>query len=129
MADHEVQSSPLLQEKAYRYIDQLYDSGVRVVVHVYNVVRYTPRGFWIDMYGSDSKFVLNGVGKRFAHLNQRDALHSYIARKSRQKSIYHHRMQAAEDALRIAQWMFDNDYVLEEFTTFGDMDIPLDLTP
>lgn len=59
----------------------------------YDIIRYTPRGFWISYLTihSDKKFILHptpdiviGVEKRFAYRDPKQALESYRMRKLRQ---------------------------------------------
>lgn len=95
---------------AYRFIDNLYSNGcdedgysygsfVKVYLHEYYVLKHTPKGFWIDNYGT-KRFVLNGARKKFAHLNIHDAKASFIARKQRQYKIYSAKIQRVMKALK-----------------------------
>jgi hypothetical protein len=49
----------------------------------YQVVRFTPAGCWLNVYGEE-KFVLSKARKKFAHPTKELALESFIARKVRQ---------------------------------------------
>lgn len=112
-----------MTEKHYRYHDILYESGPKISLDEFNVIRHTPKGVWIAVYGEE-KFVLNGVGKRFSHATKRDALHSYLKRKERQANIYYYRHQRAESCAKLAAWMLKNGKELERFEQFSEMDIP-----
>ena len=97
----------------YRYEDKRYaaydprndtlgPSHVKVDLHEYPIVNYTPKGAWIDVYGN-RKFVLVYGRKRFAHPTEDEAKASFIARKTRQAEIYRARVRDAETAIQIIE--------------------------
>ena len=72
---------PAYDEIVYRYVD---GSDI-IFLEKYGIKKRTPKGFWIDYYGTD-KFVLGNpqFGKRWAYEDKEIALNSYIVRKRRQ---------------------------------------------
>jgi len=56
------------------------DDRVYLELTAYRIVRKTAAGAWIDVHG-ESKFVLDGNGKRWAYESQEWALNSFIKRK------------------------------------------------
>lgn len=70
----------------YRYdthvVRRAYTTIVSVSPIAYPVLRYTPKGYWIEVDGYQKKFVLGGNGKRWAHERKDWALHSFRRRKS-----------------------------------------------
>jgi len=109
----------------YRYNDVAYStgydeyrdcsSGTRIEVELteYEVLRYTPKGAWINAspyrsatsfkHMKDEKFVLLSARKRFAHPTKEEAMTSFIARKKAQIRIYKARVKHAEEALKRAE--------------------------
>lgn len=82
---------------AYRYdaerfcigIDQFDRSmGTRVEVRLrqFPILRHTPKGFWIDVYGTP-RFVRREGQRRYALLTEPEARDSFQARKKRQMQI------------------------------------------
>lgn len=104
----------LVKNVLYRYEDYLEAAGVdewdipvgrprvRVVLHQFPVIRWTPKGAWISLGAGERKFVLLTARKRYALRTRREALLSFIKRKKRQCVILRARLRNAEDALRIA---------------------------
>lgn len=84
------------KDKMYRYSD----TGAVLRMDTFEVIRTTPRGKVINMYGKD-RFVLNDSRKRFAHETKELALASFIARKHRQISILSHQLDIAKKALNL----------------------------
>jgi hypothetical protein len=60
------------------------------------VVKVTPKGFWLDYYGS-RKFVRAEARKRWAYPTKQEALESFIARREKQLKIL--RSQISESTL------------------------------
>lgn len=83
----------------YRYSN---GTGDRIVLEVFPVLRHTPAGKWIDVYGVQ-KFVLDKSHKRYACETKEMALASFIARKQRQLRILRGQLKGAEAALAVAQ--------------------------
>jgi hypothetical protein len=111
-------------DRLYRYVDVAYASmsdeygesrgsgHLEVELKWYDVVRRTPKGAWIadcSPYGSlgsidgHLRFVLLTARKRFACPTKEEALESFIARKTRQASIYAARLDRARRAIVIAR--------------------------
>ena len=75
----------------------------RIVVHIhrYPIIKRTPCGMWIDVYG-DKKFVLLTATKQFACESIELAKQSFVARKKRQLAIYQAKMRKVVAALALA---------------------------
>jgi hypothetical protein len=67
----------------------------------YEVIRTTPKGVWIEYYGSE-KFVKLNARKRFACPTKEEALASFVARKEKQIRILKAQLRNAAEALRLA---------------------------
>ena len=92
----------------YRYYDYPSDDsliGVRIRCDSYNVIKRTPRGYWIgnrigSIFRDDKKrWVSSSSRKRFAYPTKKEALVSLIARKRLQIRILKYQLNGAEDAL------------------------------
>ena len=70
----------------------------RVSVLGYKVVRRTPKGVWLDYYGTE-KFVLRDAHKRWACPTKEEAMESFWARKRRQVKILRAQLQHIEAVL------------------------------
>jgi hypothetical protein len=101
-----------MSEVYYRFEDKSYSvlcgpteddyaSQLRVHCHQYPVVKTTPKGVWLNVYG-DRRFVLNEARKRFACPTVELAHESFKARKKRQIKIYESRIKDARQALVLA---------------------------
>lgn len=110
----------------YRYEDVHYAGGVdewgdlirgdgrtAVELREYRVIKETPKGVWIDATWRGQKFIRTNALKHWAVWSKEEALHSFIARKKRQRGIYATRHDRATEAIRIAEkmlpegWKFD----------------------
>jgi hypothetical protein len=76
----------------------------------YKVIRYTPKGYWIDLYNMDGqysewspepkmKFICCTAIKCYAYPTKELAKESYIARKKRQIAILSGQIERARDGL------------------------------
>lgn len=83
----------------YRYTN---GTGDVIVLDTYPVLRVTPAGKWIDVYGTE-RFVRDKAHKHFACETKELALASFIARKQRQIRILRAQLRGAEAALTVAQ--------------------------
>lgn len=73
--------------KFYRYHAAHYNDGQTVIdQQVFDLVRTTPCGHWIDVYGEE-KWVSKHSVKRFAYPTKKLAMESLVARKKRQLVI------------------------------------------
>ena len=68
--------------KFYRYENNRYSDGVRVHLHEFDLIKETPKGYWIYAWGS-KKWVSNSARKRFAYPTEQEARVSFIKRKER----------------------------------------------
>jgi len=104
----------------YRYVEIRYSSGLdqfdnplpgyelKLVLNTYKVLRHTPKGVWISMYGgisysTEQKFILLSARKRFACPTVEEALVSFKARKQRQIKILKGQLKQAEEALLLVK--------------------------
>lgn len=71
-------------------------SGPRLELYYFRVLRLTPCGVWIDVWGTE-RFVLLGATKKWACKTTDEALASLVARKRRQVSILTRQLREAEE--------------------------------
>ena len=102
----------------YRYVDRKpkgslsLHSGLRItngfdanVIRLeYPVLRETPKGVVLDT-GLNTRFVLNGTRKQFAHPDDKGALTSFMYRKKAQRNILRSQVDQVETALIVGQRM------------------------
>ena len=81
--------------------DELGPGEAHLYADYFPVVKETPKGCWIDVYGK-RKFVLNDSTKRYAYPTKELALQSFIARKRRQAGILRAQLKNAEGLLAYA---------------------------
>ncbi len=93
----------------FRYEERLDTRGVHVDIRVFNVVKETPCGYWIDLYNGlfeydkhSRKWVSKTAKRRFAYPTEHEALTNFKARKRRQIEILQSRIHYAKVALRMA---------------------------
>lgn len=101
-----------MSEMLYRYEMMRYSLGVDewdnpipgcrvdVSLHDYPIVKRTPKGAWIDIYGR-RRFVLLSARKQFACETPEQAARSFVARKQRQLRILQEQTKEVERALAI----------------------------
>lgn len=104
-------------ETAYRYDGLKYSWGtdefdnplpgcdIRVILREYDIIKKTPKGFWIN-YCKDTgknkfRFVLSNARKKFAHETIEAAAESFVARKERQIKILKAQLECAKKELCI----------------------------
>jgi len=96
--------------KYYRYHDARASTGseefgfssrVDLFVSEYYVIKETPKGVWIESYGT-KRFVLHDSRKKFAHPTIESARESFIYRKKRQIKILSAQLKNAQQALECA---------------------------
>ena len=75
-------------------------STTRVVLHKYPILKITPKGAWINIFG-DKKFVLLTARKRFACPTEEEAKKSFVARKQRQIQINNASIHRAQEAIKV----------------------------
>ena len=81
--------------------DELGPAEAHLYAGYFPVVKETPKGCWIDVYGK-RKFVLNDSTKRYAYPTKELALQAFIARKRRQCGILRAQLKNAEGLLAYA---------------------------
>ena len=102
------------KEYLYRYQEQTYSLGVNqfddplpgytlsVNLYSYPIIRKTPKGVWIDDYGKE-RFILLSAKKKFACQTKKEALESFIARKTQQIRILSNQLDQAKLAKKYAE--------------------------
>ena len=98
--------------KLYRYheddIGEGYGPRIRVRLYAFNVVRTTPKGYWISIpYSFKLKWVSSEAKKRFAYPTKEEALQSFRARKRRQVAILSYQLERAKMALNVSEGDID----------------------
>src|SRR5689334_1803181 len=82
----------------YRYDSIQTTDGISVWLQKYQVTKQTPKGVWIDIYGTE-RFILKNARKHYACETIELAKESFIARKNRQIRILKHQLRNAQLAL------------------------------
>ena len=89
--------------KFYRYTDIRYTDGVRVHLNEFNLVKETPKGYWIkhdwDWDDSDKRWVSKDGKNRYAYPTKKEAMVNFLARKKRQIEILEYKLNDARMAL------------------------------
>ena len=105
---------------AYRYVDRKgtdwssdecgephpTNTYVEITLETYSVLRYTPKGFWIDNHGKE-KFIGHHWRKKFAQLNLAEARHAFQKRKELQQKILTNQLENIDKvlyAIKDDQW-------------------------
>ena len=65
----------------YRYILEHWQGAAQITLREYKIVRYTPKGCWINIGYGREKWVANNSSSGFAKPSKRAALKHYISRK------------------------------------------------
>lgn len=92
-------------ETLYRAEINVYQSGygmrpyARVTMSGYRVVKETPCGVWIDVYGS-RRFVNLKLFRKWAWPTKEEAMVSLLARKRRQRLLLREQLARVEFAVR-----------------------------
>ena len=97
--------------KFYRYVEVNYESGPSLFINDYELLRETPKGYWIidtiwehhesvEIY---KKWVSKTARKRFAYPTKKEALENFKARKQRQIHILTYQLSDAKKALMLAE--------------------------
>jgi hypothetical protein len=99
----------LVRAEARRYsviidadADRFGVSGPGLELFYFNILRLTPCGAWIDVWG-EARFVLLTANKKWACKTTDEALGSLAARKRRQVQILSRRLQEAKEDLALAE--------------------------
>lgn len=78
------------------------DSRAYVYTHEHPVIRETPKGVWLDVYGSE-RFVRRDARKRWACPTKEEAIESFRARKARQAKILRAKLRHVDEVLAMVQ--------------------------
>ncbi|QDH84039.1 hypothetical protein KMC60_gp30 [Achromobacter phage vB_AxyP_19-32_Axy11] len=93
-----------LQSGGHYDLDGEFIPGVpRVGINLieYTVIKYTPKGVWLNVLGR-KRFVLHQGRKKFAHADKKDAVESFVARKDKQIRILQSQQNNAITARNMA---------------------------
>lgn len=79
----------------YRYEDMFYESGPKIDLLKFEMIRETPKGWWISPYypfgwyeyDERRRWVSKTAVRRYAYPTKKEALHNYRMRKIRQMGI------------------------------------------
>lgn len=76
-----------MTEFYYRYYDSSFLEEITIGLEKFRVVKYTPKGVWIETYAypTKRKFVLNDARVRYAYPTKELAENSYRKRKEHQR--------------------------------------------
>jgi hypothetical protein len=91
--------------------EHYYTIGPKVELSTYDVVRETPCGYWIRSGNSGAfihgpeRWVSKATRKRFALPSQKEAMESFLRRKSKQISIISHQLDRAKRAHELGSEM------------------------
>ena len=81
------------------------EGGVIIHLRKFRVMRPTPKGVWLDLYGNREvqRFVLKDARKRYACPTLEEAQVSFLARKRRQLTIYEARAKGIRKTIEKAE--------------------------
>lgn len=110
--------SPTQKTKWYRYEDRRVcsiayggdaewnNSYCEIYLHEYEVLKETPKGVWINRYGTP-RFVLLNARKRFACPSKEEAKQSFLARKQAHLRHLNRKIANVNEAIDKMQWHRD----------------------
>lgn len=78
-------------------------SSPKLELLTFDVIRETPKGYWIDTYFGDTRWVSKTSRKRFAYPSKEEALEGFINRKKAHLKHCQSRLDRAKSDLREAQ--------------------------
>jgi hypothetical protein len=83
-------------DKFYR-VEAIWNGDARTLMYVeFPIIKRTPSGTWIDVWGPGPKWVGDKWAKRYATPTKEEALESFRRRKARQVSILTRRLENAK---------------------------------
>lgn len=91
--------------------DNLVGSRTHLYLTKYKVLKWTPKGAWINYFGNSNnkKFVLLTARKQFACKTEKDALTALMFRKKRYISILSSRIRDVEETIRLCEGRLNNE--------------------
>lgn len=129
----------------YRYRDVLNEYGMTLVEEVYQVIRETPAGYWIQPYhgyrfagveeldrayanrkwNRECRFVLKQSGRRYCYPTKLEAMQSFGHRKAAQLKHAETSLAKARHALAAASRIVTtgNDYPVCRWGSSGDIKV------
>lgn len=115
----------IIEEYLYRYEEIQYHPGVdeydrqlqgdgrvELFLSKLKILKITPKGVWVK-YGIGKKFVNLNARKKYACINKKEALISFIMRKQKQIEILNSQLRKVNLALDLGIKMADKEYNLE----------------
>jgi len=98
----------------YRYTSYYHGSNMTLSCYSYPIVKVTPKGNWIEVFGlglkNDRKFINKEAKKQWASKTESKALRAFYYRKIRQIKILTANLKNAKDAFLEAKIRIENDY-------------------
>jgi len=79
--------------------------SIKLKLKEYDLVKETPKGYWVGLYGKKYKFVLKDSKKKFAYLTKEEAMTNYIKRTESRIKILKEQLQMAEMGLSEAKYI------------------------
>lgn len=98
--------------KAFRYSSYLTSGKVKLRLEEYTILSYTPKGYWILIWGEEKKFILKDSLRGFAKLTKEEAFKSFQARKRRQIKLCQNAIEMAKKSLLLSMETIEVPYEL-----------------
>ena len=96
----------------YRFDTAKYSREPEIRQRVFHLVKETPKGYWIKeniFWEKEKRWIPKVSRKRYAYPIKIEALRSYIARKKRQIRILKNDLYFAEEGVKIATKLLEDD--------------------
>jgi len=102
----------------YRFDEILRETGKEVYLIKFELLKETPKGYWIKEDFGFKKWVSKTAKKRFAYPTKKEALINLIKRKERQIRILESRLNEAKNVLKEGQTLLN----IENLTIKGNLE-------
>lgn len=89
--------------KLYRYILEYWKGSAQIALREYDIIRYTPKGYWINIGYGKEKWVMKDSSSGYARTTKRAALKHYISRKMYRNHCIISEMERNDTTLIIAK--------------------------
>ncbi len=90
-------------KKLYRYELEVWKELPSLELKKFEILRYTPKGFWIKTEWNREKWVSNFGRSRYAQTSKREALKHYIRRKTYRNHCIMNEMERNDRTILIAK--------------------------
>src|SRR5680860_1653052 len=91
----------------YKILSEDWDE-IEIREYVFNLIRETPKGYWIASSGEKKKWIPKESKSRFAYPTRKEALFNFMKRMERHKALLEARTNVAEMALEMAELKMSN---------------------